>query len=129
MSGCHVPYKKDLIQEANVIYTRIEKLEELAKERAHLINFKSYLALEDRIKILEDYTKELEVQINIIRALGGRPFIKDKKPYKCPVCDGKCEFLNETLLPGARLTKRQRQDATGCYDMCMPCEGKGIVWG
>jgi uncharacterized coiled-coil protein SlyX len=55
-------------------------------------------------------------------------FISDK-PHKCPNCGGMGEFKNDEIFPGVRFKTTQRLDATGCYDMCKSCEGKGIVWG
>lgn len=40
---------------------RIEKLEELSKERAHLINYKSYLDLVDRIGIIEQELVDIKI--------------------------------------------------------------------
>lgn len=40
---------------------------------------------------------------------------KEKKPYKCPVCDGKCKHPHP--LTGLLCSA------------CDACEGKGIVWG
>ena len=51
-----------------VLIERIEKLENLEKERAHLINYKSYLELADSIKELQEKSS--------------------KKPHKCPICNG-----------------------------------------
>lgn len=43
---------------------------------------------------------------------------KDKKPHKCPVCDGK----------GKKLFGKSGCVA-GFEENCYPCQGKGIVWG
>jgi hypothetical protein len=47
---------------------RIEKLEELAQERAHLINYKSYLDLVDRLTAIEAVRKEDGYLIDDLKA-------------------------------------------------------------
>lgn len=37
---------------------------------------------------------------------------KEKKPYKCPVCEGKGSIQH--ILS---------------FEACIPCQAKGIVWG
>lgn len=118
--------------------SRLIKLEELAQERAHLINYKSYTDLSDRIEKLEKENKKLrldgnlcardiqedfgnklkqiETEINIVRALGSRAF-HPKRPHECPVCEGKgLIFLMMSITESHQA-------------ICQPCEGKGIVWG
>jgi DnaJ-class molecular chaperone len=81
------------------------------------------LSAEAYIKLSERMS-ELEKQIQILRT----KFLcedyminsinnNSKKPYKCPVCDGR--------------TKQQYNLPAGGYweDKCHTCDGKGIVWG
>lgn len=39
---------------------------------------------------------------------------KEKKPYKCPVCEGKGTYLGIEQIP---------------VQNCTSCDGKGIIWG
>jgi len=50
----------------------------------------------------------------------------NRKPYKCPVCNGNGNVLSE----GAKLAFNQYM-TTGLdlSHKCLSCDGKGIVWG
>lgn len=97
----HDPEKT--MHEMKVLNERIDKLEVLAQERAHLINYKSYLALADRLDEVEKKIKSA-TEIN-------------KKPYKCPICGGKgFVFLMFSIVDSKQ-------------EKCNSCESKGIVWG
>ncbi len=96
---------EDLGTDVMYIQQRLNKLEELAKERAHLINYKSYLDLADRITKLESHFS------------GDYQLIASKlTPHKCPVCDGAGGIKHPLTGLVAPAT-------------CHGCEGKGIVWG
>jgi uncharacterized protein YlaI len=71
-----------------------------------------------RYKEIDKMTSELLTSKNI-----------NIHPYKCPVCDGKCGFKNETIKIGERLNYLQWQDINGVFDKCTACEGRGIFWG
>lgn len=85
-------------------FERIEKLEDMARERANLINYKSYLQLSDRIFSLE---KSIE------------NYRGYKTPHKCPVCDGIGISRNHLFLIEGEIADVR----------CICCEGKGAVWG
>lgn len=42
---------------------------------------------------------------------------QSKKPHKCPVCEGKGSIKTEV------------EPKTLKFELCQPCEGKGILWG
>ena len=110
---CHFPeFKKygqvcicECIKEKDVGFSykiAIEKLEILSK-----FNHDKTEDLQCQINELERIIKEFEKMIR-----------KDKlSPFKCPICEGKCKI--QFTLPAGGYWE----------DKCMPCEGKGIVWG
>src|SRR6266404_7225789 len=49
-------HEKEGQEYGNDLEERLDKLEKLAVERAHLINYKSYLALNDRLTEIEVWT-------------------------------------------------------------------------
>lgn len=69
--------------------------------------------------------EELETQVSIIRALGCRPYVKDKKPYKCPVCDGVGHLYRSENKDNMFTNFEFYREHASCH----ACEGKGIVWG
>lgn len=100
----------------NDLWTRQKLLEETVKilqdtritklESNHLdqLNPEAFLIIKKRCDDIEEIVYEVkEKQLNC-----------DRKPFKCPVCEGKGK-----LWP----------DGTIGYHRCEPCEGKGIVWG
>lgn len=87
-----------------------------------------FCELEIRVKVIEEELPTLkEVQVGVItckekieKILGAIKGISTR-PHKCPVCKGdgrinlKVPFVHE--------------DHTFYSISCVPCEGKGIVWG
>lgn len=70
--------------------------------------------LTERIDKLEQSI--LETRILFINQLGN-----DKKPHKCPVCEGSCMRPNPlNSIENAKMPVNLD---------CIVCEGKGIVWG
>lgn len=61
---------------------------------------------------------ELEEKIKRLESLTGH----DKKPQKCPVCEGKGRSFY-TIFEQGTLYSSYREKT------CLSCEGKGIVWG
>ena len=56
--------------------------------------------------------------------------IPDKKPHKCPVCEGKGNIRVEpkySLSSDGMIAKDERHVAP-IEHHCQPCKGKGIVW-
>lgn len=102
-------------EENQKVSKRLDELEEQSKERAHLINYKSYLALSDKIEDLESRIKECERFQDITHEQ--YKFVIKKKPHTCPACNG-----NVT-----KIYKITSDLSTQEY--CISCEGKGIVWG
>jgi len=72
---------------------------------------------DERISVIEEMSIEkkllqLEKETNTHWKLLSDLMPKlDRKPHKCPVCDGAGGFLSSHP------------------NQCIPCEGKGIVWG
>lgn len=57
--------------------------------------------------------------------------LPEKKPYKCPVCDGKGKNYIDPAKPlsGFEAMLGQR-DINGIQFLkCDPCKGEGIIWG
>lgn len=116
MSGCH-PMGMGCICSCHDLTPRVDKLEDLMKVLEKSIYQMDSYECDSRVLIAQlrndfsELKKEiLETRIQFINQLGN-----DKKPHKCPVCDGRrCvpEINNPPHL-----------------DVCLPCEGKGIVWG
>ena len=50
----------------------------------------------------------------------------DKKPYKCPVCDGTGKVSRPPHIAGD--ISEWVDSQTGPYP-CQACEGKGVIWG
>lgn len=65
----------------------------------------------DGFKSIEERMNEIQNQFDIVRVLG---ISNDKKPFRCPVCDGRGHTLNNVI---------------GYVSDCKSCNGKGIVWG
>jgi Zn finger protein HypA/HybF involved in hydrogenase expression len=95
-------HKSCQIDENIKISRRVDEVEKFQRERAHLINFKSYLDLSDRVTKLEN------------DKVNKNPY---KYPYKCPNCHGSKHIMEEVE---PRVLKMK---------MCPTCECKGIVWG
>lgn len=53
-------------------------------------------------------------------------FGENRKPHKCPVCDGTGKVSRPPWVAGDVDTWTDSQ--TGPYP-CQPCDGKGIIWG
>ena len=73
----------------------------------------------DRVEKLEKLDDEfalLQGQINAMRILGD-----DKKPHKCPVCNGEGRVKCDPPL--------KKDNATYFSLSCVPCQEKGVVWG
>ncbi len=70
-------------------------------------------------KNLANRVQDLEQEITEIcqRLLDLECKENPKNPYKCPTCDGKGSHQEEVE---PKVLK---------FEMCHPCEGKGIVWG
>ncbi len=105
---------------------RIKKLE---SDHLDKLNPHAFLILKTAIdKLRKEFEEKLDVDMDKWKQYFSEVH-QSKKPHKCPNCEGIGEFKNDELLLGQRLKTTQRQDATGCYDMCQSCQGKGIVWG
>lgn len=105
MSGCHIPnpHKGSSFEswlEEEKIIERLENLEDFNKR---CIESNPLATIEKRFK-------ELEENFHWIKSLIGQlsEEIENKRPYKCPVCDG-TTFCREGMH-------------------CVPCDRTGIVW-
>lgn len=99
----------------------LNRLSELEKHTAEIDKYEC----QNRhlIDVLDKRVKELETKLDIaekclcetryqfISQLGN-----DKKPHKCPVCDGKCWIV--VSLGGQQVR-----------DHCVVCKFTGVVWG
>lgn len=85
-----------------VIYARIKEL----------TDHKNYQTDENRK--ISRHVDELEKSFKVVLQ-----FQENKKPHKCPVCNGKCSTTLKELTCGTPFIVMP----------CSSCEGKGIVWG
>lgn len=53
----------------------------------------------------------------------------NRKPYKCPICDGTGKILNQGKLHETPFFDSDDEDFKGCFDECSKCKGTGIIWG
>lgn len=67
--------------------------------------------------------KELETEINTVRALGSKAFYPEK-PHKCPVCEGMGKDKNPLVMGEITSPSTIYMKNPDCY----VCNGKGIVW-
>jgi len=71
--------------------------------------------------MMEQIPEEIEERLKELRAeLFSRPYVFNKKPHKCPVCEGM--RTHKKMLMHA-------DQMVWVEDNCICCEGKGIVWG
>ncbi len=102
------PLQQEVWQEN--ITKRLEKLE--SNNFAKQLDLNVWKLILGKVDELEKSI--LETRIQFIEQIGN-----DKTPHRCPVCDGKrLDFSNP--IPGTGGLK---------WDICLICEGKGIVWG
>ncbi len=95
----------DLMAASREFDERIDKLEEEKAQAKEVTEY--YFEINRRLKEIENWKDFIMKSI---------VFSKDKKPHKCPVCEGKCKKMFE--LPSG-----------GYYEIdCKSCDGKGIVW-
>lgn len=102
---------EDLGTDVMYIKQRLDKIEDYLKEIK--LVYSNPLQQEVWQENISKRLEELETVINIIRDLASRGY-NPKKPYACPICQGKGQLWNETVIK---------------FDKCHPCEGGGIVWG
>ena len=119
-------YKADTEVEQEIIFSgkrvhdrldsqreRIEKLEESAANKDTVADAFTQLRdnTNERLRILEQMNTE-----NVYK-----PIESGKKPYKCPVCEGKINIpiYSSVLSTGTTLS----------ISACHVCNGQGIVWG
>jgi len=102
-----------------------EKINNLEKSReAHS---KNHGAIFERLEHLENlYKSSTEIESNLLNKvkelerfqdITHAQYMNKKQPYKCPVCDGKGSH------------KKEIEPRVLEFDICIPCQGKGIVWG
>lgn len=106
MSGCHNPDSllHDLNHGLAKCFERVEKLEDKLEEESDNI--------EQHAEFINNIYKKINKLEREIQNMGTAISIKyDKKPHKCPVCEGMGGFLSTEP------------------NMCPACDGKGIVWG
>lgn len=107
-------YKSKKIHEDTKISTIIDELEDFKKRQVEW-NQNIRKEIDDLDNFTDSLSKNFEDEINElyknIRKL--EKLVKDKKPHKCPICDGLGGFY-----------------VSGTMDeQCHSCNGKGIVWG
>lgn len=85
------------------LFDKIEKIE---------TNSGRHVCLSQSDEIGKIKKELLETRIQFIDQLGN-----DRKPYKCPICEGKGNNKSEVE---PKVLK---------FEFCASCEGKGIVWG
>ncbi len=56
-------------------------------------------------------------------------YCDNKKPYKCPVCDGDGNKHNARWRDGHMAMQALHNQEKTQVAPCNACEGKGIVWG
>jgi len=100
----------------DVYHERLEEWEEQLKSLTLKVNeIEDYVKMEDRVTVSD-------VLIRLTKLEYAFDELKNKKPYKCPACDGKGyhHIYNGMLLPTipAQFPKEN----------CKACNGKGIVW-
>jgi hypothetical protein len=94
--------------------SRIKDLE----NRFPNLKYKSLMEIEKDIeKLRNEFEQKLDVDLSKWHEYYGKVFVS-KKPYKCPICDGK-RIDKEPLIGSGGLR----------FDKCYSCEGRGIVWG
>lgn len=104
-----------------LLKNRMRKLEEKISEKyAHPDIVTRIERLEKQISALTEMYKE--TSINNAKLIDME---LNKKPYKCPVCDGCGKDMNRLVMDGVKepSTINMKNPA------CISCEGKGIVWG
>lgn len=109
---------------------RIHDFEKISAE-------KRLIALEEKIINLQlNHIDKMWVAINsIIKNIHRIDEVlkKDKKPYKCPVCDGarygKQELRASFQSMSVDGIQVKEGDSFYFKPTCTACEGKGIVWG
>lgn len=127
MSGCHNP-ETTSISLKDMLY-RIKRLEEYQGYQANTNRAfdktleelkdieadKRLIRLELAIKAFDELINNIDVQIVELKRfqdITHQEYMQRRKtPHKCPVCDG---LGKATLFRDG---------------ICIPCEGKGIVWG
>ena len=87
-----------------ILDERLKKLEQLNKP------FVNYDDIQEIHRILKEHYKLIFHR-------------KDKKPHKCPVCEGRMFHTIAHSYYG-KLTNDELKEFK-----CLTCEGKGIVWG
>jgi len=94
---------------------KIEKLEQRFQELCgrEVLDRQAIFSEIDRLKVKVGYVDkkidELFTKVEVINALAS----PCRKPHKCPVCDGKGEWLEQYGLQ---------------HKYCACCERKGVVW-
>lgn len=147
MSGCHPTEEPKLMQDLMKMTTDIVALSFKVEElESHLNKIHEMLNLEDRITssdvlnrltLLENseiqhfknykrWIDELEQKVCDIFSIQEKRMSElekfkhlrytkfDLKPQKCPICEGSGRTSNVPKIYG---------------DLCVPCEGKGVLWG
>lgn len=76
----------DIVQRIGVFKELSERIEKL--EGAYQSDFESTKEVILSLSQHKDAIKELEIQIDTVRALGSRAY-HPNQPHKCPVCEGK----------------------------------------
>lgn len=73
-----------------------------------------------------EHFKELEKKVKTLEEVAPA-----RHPHKCPVCKGQGKDYIDPSRPMSGIEAAfGKKDANGMhYNVCLPCEGKGIVWG
>lgn len=81
--------------------------------------------LENRLKELHDTTIHNNSILSKDIYKIEKQLVKDKKPHKCPICegDGDIPFIEEMIIKG-----KLERVATD-YNDCTVCDKTGVVWG
>lgn len=118
-------FKKQALDEFVFLLFKINKIQsdlrEFEKERID----PRFKKIEKEIKLLrEEFEGKLNIDLDKWKEYYSKVFVL-KKPYKCPVCEGKGINKNTLIVDNI-------SNASEIYiknPSCISCEGKGIVWG
>lgn len=118
---------RQLDKAQTVVISRLERLEKILPRYDEL--HKEWMDRIDKLERLYNASTDIEqVLLNRVKELERFQEVthlefhaRNKKPHKCPVCDGDGRVKLATPL--------KKDDVTYFSISCVPCKEKGIVWG
>lgn len=103
-----------MVENIQKLWERVIELEDFRRQQTDWCLDKQELLriIDSRLDSIELITIQLPIPTKLV----------EKKPHKCPVCDGLGEFelhSAEDIIKAGGVR----------FPVCNACEGKGIVWG